>query len=137
VRGVATPQRRWFRAWAQSVLLLVTLAIAGCRLWGNDVVKVTLIAAASTQNHQLTDLSAIVGSDKYSWPSLAAGSDKNINLVPGPQDDRQLTFLYTFDGDKRSWDGPKFDLGVGYRIEITIDGTGQVSSRHCVLPCTL
>ena len=127
----------WFRACAVSTVLLLGLAFQGCRAWGNDVVKVRIIFPASAQNHQISDLSLIVGGDKYSWPSLSPGADRNVNLEPGPEDDRQLAFLYTFDGDKRSWDGPKFDAGTGYRMEITVDASGHVSSRHCILPCTL
>lgn len=101
------------------------------------MVTIRVVAPASAQNHQITDLSLIVGSDKYSWPSLSSGSDRNVNLTPGPEDDRQLSFLYTFDGEKRSWEGPKFDKGTGYRMEITIDADGRIASRHCILPCTL
>ena len=129
--------RARFRACAPSVLVLLGLAVLGCKVWGNDVVNIRVIVPASAQNHQITDLSLIVGSDKYSWPDLSPGADRNVNLAPGPEDDRQLFFLYTFDGEKRSWEGPKFDVGTGYRMEITIDANGHVASRHCILPCSL
>ena len=134
MRGVVTLR---FRTYAQRVLVLVSVACVGCGIWGNNVVKVRVIFAAPGSDRQLTNLSVIAGSDKYSWPSLAAGSDRNINLVPGPDDDRQLSFIYTFDGQQRSWDGPKFEAGIGYRLEITIDAKGSVTSRHCILPCSL
>jgi len=124
----------WFSV---RVLLVLSLALAGCRVLGNDVVKVTVIFAASGGDRQVTELTAVVGSDKSSWPSLNAGAQKSVNLLPGPDDDRQLTLLYTVNGDKRSWDGPKIAAGAGYRIEITIDANGHVSSRHCILPCSL
>lgn len=127
----------WIRAGGHGALLFLILTLAGCRVLGNDVVKVTVIFAAPGGDRQVTDLSAIVGSDKSSWPSLNGGAQKSVNLLPGPEDDRQLTLLYTFDGDKRSWEGPKIAAGAGYRIEITIDASGHVSSRHCILPCSL
>jgi len=120
-----------------AILLAVGLLAPGCRVWGNDVVKITVKFAASGPDRQLTDLTAVVGSDKYSWDVLHAGAVRNINLLPGPRDDRQLLFSYTLDGRQRFWDGPKFDAGTGYEIEITIDGDGKVTARHCLLPCTL
>ena len=105
-----------FRRGARYVLFLISAACTGCGIWGNNVVKVRVIFAAPGSDRQLTNLSVIAGSDKYSWPSLAAGSDRDINLVPGPDDDRQLSFIYTFDGQRRSWDGPKFEAGIGYRL---------------------
>jgi len=134
VRGVKTT---WFRACAQTVLVLISLAFAGCGVWGSNVVKVRVIFAAPSGDRQVTNLSAVVGRDKYSWPNLNAGTERNINLVPGAEDDRQLFLSYTFNGEQRYWEGPKFDAGTGYEMEITIDGSGHASSRHCILPCTL
>ena len=119
------------------VLLVVGLLAPGCRVWGNDVVKITVKFAAARPDRQLTDLTAVVGGDKYSWDVLHAGAVRNINLLPGPRDDRQVLFSYTVDGQQRHWDGPKFDAGTGYEIEITIDGDGKVTARHCLLPCSL
>ena len=126
-----------FNACGRALLLAVSLALGGCRVLGNDVVKVKVIFAASSDVRAITDLSAIAGGDKSYWASLRPGTAANVNLLPGPEDDRQLTLLYTFDGEKRSWDGPKVGVGAGYRIEITIDAGGHVSSRHCILPCSL
>jgi hypothetical protein len=126
----------WCRR-ALSALVLVTITIAGCRVLGNDVVKVRVIVEAAAQGRQVSDLDLVAGSATYSWPGQKAGATRDVNLLPGPEDDRQLFFSYKFDGEKRYWDGPKIPMGSGYRMEITIDASGRVSSRHCILPCTL
>jgi len=119
------------------VLLLISLAAAGCRVLGNDVVKVNVSFETPSRDREVTDLDVVVGSATYSWPSLKAGASRSMNLLPGPEDDRQLSFSYKFDGDKRYWEGPKIPTGAGYRMEITIDASGHVSGRHCILPCSL
>jgi len=129
-------RRRVLRAWS-GALLLVSLLAPGCGVWGNDVVRIKIKFAASSADRQLTDLTAVVGGDKYSWEVLHGGAIRDINLLPGPRDDRQLFFSYTLDGQPRHWDGPKFDAGTGYEIEVTVAGDGTVTSRHCLLPCTL
>ena len=129
-------RRPVLQAWS-GVLLLLSLLAPGCRVWGNDVVKVKVKFAASSPDRQLTDLTAVVGGDKYSWDVLHGGAIRDINLLPGPRDDRQLFFSYTLDGRQHHWDGPRFDAGTGYAIELTIAGDGNVTSRHCLLPCTL
>jgi len=131
VKRVAT----WFRRCAWSVLLVMGLGLPGCRVLGNDAVRVKVIFAAPAENRELTDVDIVVGSDKHHWDSLRAGTETSVNLLPGPENDRQLTFLYSLNGAKRSWDGPKIPTGAGYRIEITIDRNGNISSRHCILPC--
>ena len=115
---------------------IVVPILQGCRVVGNDVVRVRVVFSAADQNRELTNLTAVAGGDKYSWETLRAGSEKRINLVPGPQDDRQLLFSYTLDGQQRYWQGPKVDAGTGYEIAMTIDGNGTVSASHCTLPCT-
>lgn len=126
-----------------SVLLWATFCLwvsvfgAGCRVWGDDVVKIRIVFTETDPAKQLTDLAVFSGADKYSWYVLAAGEAKTINLLPGPRNNRQLVLLYTLDGEKKSWEGPKFPFGTGYRIEVKIDARGTVASRHCVLPCSL
>lgn len=119
------------------ILLIVSLSFLSCRVWGNDVVKVKVLFSASSQVRHLTDLTVVVGSDKYSWDSLPPGIVRSINLLPGPRDDRQVLFSYALDGRHRYWQGPKVDIGTGYEIEMTIDGAGDITARHCVLPCSL
>ena len=119
------------------LVTLIACELSGFRAMGNDVVKVMVSYSAPNQHPPLADLTAVVGGDKYSWESLRAGADRRINLLPGPQDDRQLLFSYTFKGERRHWKGPEFGPGTGYQIEVKVDAAGRVSERHCVLPCQL
>jgi hypothetical protein len=123
-------------AWS-ALLVLASLSVLGCRIWGNDVVKVTVVFSSSSADRRLTDLTVVAGGDKYSWDALHTGTVRNINLLPGPRDDRQLLFSYSLDGRQLYWDGPKVAAGAGYEIEITVDGDGHATSRHCLLPCDL
>jgi hypothetical protein len=120
-----------------ALYLLVSALSAGCCMWGNNPVKVKLAFTETDPLRRLTDVSVIVGSDKFFWHDLSAGEVETVTLMPGPQDDRQLTLLYTMDGEQKSWDGPKFNLGTGYRIEIKVDARGTITYRHCILPCSL
>src|SRR5713101_1535042 len=112
-------------AWS-GILLIVSLLVLGCRVWGNDVVRIRVLFSPSSQDSHPTKLTVVVGGDKYSWDALPAGMVRSINLLPGPRDDGQVLFSYALDGRQRYWRGPKVDIGVGYEIEIRIDGDGDI-----------
>lgn len=99
--------------------------------------KIKIAFTDQTPAHQLANISVIVGSDKYFWHTIAAGKVETVTLRPGATDNKQLTLLYTLDGQQKSWDGPKVDVGAGYKIEIKIDAHGFVRHRHCILPCSM
>jgi hypothetical protein len=84
-------------------------------VWGNDVVKITVKFAASGPDRQLTDLTAVVGSDKYSWDVLHAGAVRNINLLPGPSRRPAVAVLLHLDGRQRFWDGPSSTPAPGMK----------------------
>lgn len=117
--------------------LFVGLLSAGCGVWGNDSVKVKIIFTDTNPMRRLTNVSVIVGSDKYFWHHITTGTVETVTLMPDPKDDRQMTLLYTLDGKQKSWDSPKFNVGEGYRIEIKIDSDGAITHRYCILPCRL
>ena len=71
---------------AQAVLLfLISVACTGCGIWGNNVVKVKVIFAAPGSDRQLTNLSVIAGSDKYSLaqPRRRIGQEHQPRAGPG------------------------------------------------------
>jgi hypothetical protein len=117
--------------------LFVSSLSAGCGIWGNNTVKVRILFTDANPTHRLTDVSVIVGSDKFFWHNIVAGIVETVTLRLGARDDRQMTLLYTLNGQQKSWDSPKFDVGRGYRIEIKIDAHGTVAYHHCLLPCRL
>ena len=117
--------------------LFVGSLSVGCGMWGNDTVKVRILFTDTNSTRRLTDVSVIVGSDRFFWHNIVAGIVETVTLRPGARDDRQMTLLYTLDGQQKSWDSPKFDVGRGYRIEIKIDAHGTVTYHHCILPCHL
>ncbi len=120
-----------------SLWLLICTLIAGCGNWSNDTVKIRIVFTDNNPTHQLTNVSIVVGSDKYFWRTIAAGKVETVTLRPSATDDRQMTLLYTLEGQQKSWDGPKFDVGTGYRIEIKIDAHSFITHRHCILPCSI
>ena len=109
----------------------------GCSAVSEDAVSVTISFTEKNPARQLTGLTLISGGDKYSWPILAAGETRNVNLMPGPRDDRQLTLLYYMEAERKSWEGPKIPVATGYRIDIKVDAAGSVAHRHCIRPCSL
>ena len=117
--------------------LFVSAFSAGCSLWDNTAVKVKVTFTETNALRQLTDVTVFAGGDKFSWYDLTAGEVETITLQPGPRNDRQLILIYWLDGEKQVWEGPKFSWGTGYRIEVNIDGRGNVTHRHCLLPCSL
>jgi len=129
--------------------LLVGSLVAACDRWGNEATKIKVIFTETDPSRRLIDLyfeeggdlNVVTGSDEAHLRDLAAGEVETINLLPRPEDSRQLGLRYRLDSDVstmgRFWRGPKFDRGTGYRIEIKINGRGEVTERHCILPCSL
>ena len=121
----------------KALCLFVSTLSTGCSLWDNTAVKVKIAFTETNDLQQLANVSVIAGGEKFFWHYLDAGEVKTVTLAPGPRNDRQLTVLYRLDGEKKVWEGPKFSWGTGYRIEVNIDGRGNVTHRHCLLPCRL
>ena len=120
-----------------SVGICLAVIAAGCGMWSNDIVEATVVFDSEDKGTTLSDVRVIVGSDKFHWPRLAAGQTDKVKLRPHADDDRQLTLLFRLNEQNKAWEGPKFGLGVGYRIVMTIDSRGGVTDRHCILPCDL
>jgi len=102
-----------------------------------DVVEATVVFNGNIAVPLITDVKVIAGSDKFHWPRLASGEKDSVTLKPEPDDDRQLTLLFTIAGQQKSWTGPQVGNRVGYRLIMTIGPDGQVAGRHCLLPCRL
>lgn len=117
--------------------LFVSAFITGCSLWDNTTVKVKITFIETNTLQKVTDVTVFAGGDKFSWYDLTAGEVETITLKPGDHNDRQLILIYRLNGEKKVWEGPKFSWGTGYRIEVNIDGRGNVTHRHCLLPCRL
>jgi len=118
-------------------IALCLSGLTGCNAWSGDVVEATVVFSGKDSAAEASEVRVIVGSDKFYFGRLAAGGKDTVTLKPGQEDDRQLTLLFTLNGEQKSWDGPKFGMGVGYRIIMTIDPLGNVVDRHCLLPCQL
>lgn len=130
----AAPARPWRCA---RVRLGVCLLLAACNVFDADRVGISVAFVASPGPRKLTDLSLIVGGEKFSRHYLAGGDKETVTLGPGPKADRQLTLLYSLDGRRNSWEGPAVAAGKGYAIDLEIDGQGVVRYRHCMRPCHL
>ncbi len=93
--------------------------------------------SAAAKTSALTEVTVVVGSDKFSWPRIEAGQTQAVRLRPGPQDPRQLSLLYRLGEQRLAWTSPDLPAGQGVRFVIAIDASGRVEHRHCALPCSL
>lgn len=121
------------------LLLAVVFAttITGCNVENNKTVNIKIAFNDQHHAHQLTNVSVIAGSDKFFFHSITTGTAETVTLRPGAHDDKQVSLLFSLDGQQKFWDGPKFDIDKGYRIEINIDSLGVIQARSCILPCSL
>jgi hypothetical protein len=103
----------------------------------NETARVKIIFNHPSPEHQLENVSVVVGVDKAFWGQMEANSAYTYILSPDSTPDWQLTMFYTLDGNRKIWESPLFPKGKGYRIEIKIDAQGDVTERHCYLPCSL
>ena len=130
----AAPARLWHCA---HLRLGVCLLLAACNLFDADRVGISVAFVAPPGARKLTDLSLIVGGEKFSRHYLAGGDTETVTLDPGPVADRQLTLLYTLDGRRNAWEGPVVAARKGYAIDLKIDSQGVVRYRWCMRPCRL
>lgn len=90
-------------------------------------------AAATVSN-----LTVIVGDDKYSWPGQAAGKTTSVTMQAAADSEREVTLLYDWGGERKVWQGPKLGFGAqAYRMFVRIDGNGRADGRWCAQPCRL
>ena len=120
-----------------SVWLGICLLLGACDVADQSRVAVGVAFVAPAGARPLTDLSLIVGGEKFFRHRLDAGGRTAVTLDPGPSAERQLTVLYTLDGRRRVWEGPRVDAGKGYAIDLTIDAGAVVRWHECLRPCRL
>lgn len=116
---------------------LACLALAACGLRDGPGVQVEVEFAGAPTQLPLTDVSVIVGGDKFRWGDVPRQAPQRVTLAPGAQDDRQLTLMFRLDGAAKVWEGPKLPAGTAYKLRAVIGPDGSVSERHCLVPCTL
>ena len=112
-------------------------ALGACDVADQSRVAVGVAFVAPAGTRPVTDLSLIVGGEKFFRHRLDAGGRTAVTLDPGPSAERQLTVLYTLDGRRRVWEGPRVDAGKGYAIDLTIDRGAAVRWRACLRSCRL
>jgi len=119
------------------VPLLVISLMFGCNYFRTDVNKYTVTVKfnGSSTGAKLENVSAIIGSDKFWWTSFEDGEEKNVNLFSDKNAVNNLTLLYTFGGEQRSWESAEFAENAGYRINLIVDSSGNVTEKSCKLPC--
>ncbi len=130
------PLRRRSLVVGSVVCAFLAIVCLGYHFWCSGAVQINVVFRDTHPERQLMDVSVVVGSDKYFWYTLSAGQNEAVTLWPDGTGSNELTVLYRLDGQQRSWDGPKLDGGVGYRVEIDIDDSGLVTAHQCRLPCS-
>jgi hypothetical protein len=120
------------------LLTFAVLTVIGWLWWRGAFVgmhdvdaRVTVIGS---QGLEVRGLRIISGADKAFWPVLRSGDTARTRLFTGG-DETSLTMQFTINGEQVSWHGPDIPDGAGYRIAIEVDSVGQVTERHCLLPC--
>lgn len=119
---------------------LVSIAGLGLVFWwrggcvrGHDVdAHVTF---AGHGERRLSRVTVIAGADKASWPEIGAGRTVRSTLFT-ESGDTSLLVQFTLDDKQVNWHGPKFPNETGYRIAVIVDAAGNVTERHCILPCS-
>ena len=102
--------------------------IAGIIYWNTFSIRVKINFKDTNPVDQITDISVIAGSDKDYIATLKAGESTTTRLRLNDEDDRQLTLLYTLNGEKKYWDGPKIE-SKRYNIEINNNAQGLIDYK--------
>lgn len=122
-----------------AALLLLSLfgsqSLSGCNNGQNIAVELRISVSPSTPPHDLIDVSAIMGSDKFHWQRIPSGTSESVELKPAPQDERQLTLIYHLDGRRFTWESPNIPGNAPHRINLAIESDGTVKHEACRLPC--
>jgi hypothetical protein len=117
-------------------LLLLSFAMLGAGCADGDRYRVhARISIADDARAPVSDLSVIVGGERFFRHRMRPGSTERVTLRTDPRAERGLTLLYTQDGERHAWDGPVPADNRGYRIRLTIEAAGQLSAALCALPC--
>jgi hypothetical protein len=101
-----------------------------------DAVHIELTYSAKAGSPPLQQLLVFAGASKSSWPTVQAGESVSVVLPPDGEPP-QLTMTFTLGTVPREWRGPAIAPGVGYRIGIEVTADGEISERHCEMPCSL
>lgn len=117
-------------------LLAISLML-GCNYFRTDVNKylVNVKFDGGANEEKLEKVSVIIGADKFWWSYFEEGEEKSVTLFSDKNAVNNLTLLYTFGGNERSWESADFAEDTGYRINITVNSLGKVSEVFCKLPC--
>lgn len=84
----------------------------------------------------MENVSAIVGGDKFWWPSFSANEEKVATLFSSKAAANNVTLLYSIGGKQRSWEGAALaQHDVNYEIKLTVNAAGVVSERTCPSTC--
>ena len=124
------------RLWRVAPLLFAAL-MAACDDPAKDEVNVKIVFVEADPAKRLSKVAVISGGEKSYWSELGAGKAESATLKPRPTEGTQLTVQFELDGQRKSWQGPRFPAGTGYKIEVRVDGRGDVTERHCRIPCNL
>lgn len=108
-----------------------------CHYFRTDINKYEVKAKfdGGRNGEKLESVSAIIGSDKFWWISFEAGEEKTVKLISEKNAANNLTLLYTFGGEQRSWESKTFAENADYRINLTVSSTGNVTEDLCQEPC--
>jgi hypothetical protein len=119
--------------------MLLVLIVTGAGLLGGcvsrDDVHIQVNYVDHTDATPIDNLTVFAGGNKTWWPTLTPG--KSVSVVLPPNGDADITMTYTLAGTKRYWRGPVLAQGASYAISITIAGEGNITERHCTMPCSL
>ena len=121
------------------ILAITIFVLAGCTSKTGPKVIVELTYTNASDDKKLHYANVISGEDKFHWYEIPSNQTKTITLYPGKQSLNQITLFYRYSKNNpmEVWEGPEVQTDQGYRIQITIHKSGEITNRSCKLPCEL
>ena len=127
--------RRLASGHGPACIVLLTLLVAGCGLFDEDRVEVSVRHDADGPG--LSTLRVIVGGADHYQPFLAPGEREDFSFHPEPTALRATTLMFELGDVRHDWTGPEVPRGAGYRLRLEVAADGDVRHRLCLLPCSL
>lgn len=112
-------------------LIISCILFTGCNYFNTDVSRcqVTISYYSNKRQSELKNISAILGSDKFWWPSIAANKKEKVTLFPSRTPGNTLVLLYHLNNQSFSWESPVLTNTSPHEIDVVIHSNGDVKSR--------
>lgn len=110
-------------------ILLTTALLFGCGLFrfNENKFAVNVKYQTDVKEAKLSNVSVIIGSDKFWWSDIKAGEEKNVNLYTEKNSFVNITLIYEINGEEMSWESEYFTVNSNYAVDLEVDSKGVVN----------